>query len=100
MIALDDPAIGGLCLRDLGTLDATLGECGEVTLLALMDGARTPEEIRAITGLTPKLVSARLRVLVDLELARVSSEGYVLTDQGLKLALIVAERRNSHEPLA
>ncbi|WXG44588.1 MAG: hypothetical protein WED04_11240 [Promethearchaeati archaeon SRVP18_Atabeyarchaeia-1] len=82
-------------MEDIGTIDATLGEVGEATLLALKDGARTPEEIRALTGLVPKLISARLRVLVDLKLATVGSDGYLLTEQGLELAKLVAERRNA-----
>jgi hypothetical protein len=97
MIAMDDPAVGGSCLRDLEILDETLGESGETTLLALMDGARTPYAIGIVTGLPLKLIMARLRVLINLLLVTVNLEGYFLTEEGLRLARIAAERRNSIE---
>ncbi|WXG47074.1 MAG: hypothetical protein WED05_10510 [Candidatus Atabeyarchaeum deiterrae] len=84
-------------MTDLGILDATLGECGEVVLLAIMDGARKAEQIQAITGLRSKLVATRLRVLVDLKLIFADALSYVLTEEGLKLARIVAQRRNLGE---
>jgi len=81
-------------VKDLRTMDATLGESGELVLLALMDGAKTPGEIGAITGMANRLISARLRVMVNLKLAVVQADEYNLTEQGLELARIVAERRN------
>jgi predicted methyltransferase len=98
MIALYDPTVGGSCLRDIEILDEALGESGEITLLALMNGARTPHAIGIVTGLPLKLVMARLRVLTDLLYVKFDSEGYFLTQEGLELARIIAERRNSAEP--
>jgi hypothetical protein len=97
MIAMDDPAIGGSCLRDIEILDEALGESGEMTLLALMHGARTPHAIGIVTGLPFKLIMARLRVLTDLLLVTLNLEEYFLTEEGLRLAQIAAERRNSIE---
>jgi hydroxymethylpyrimidine/phosphomethylpyrimidine kinase len=91
--------LGGSGLRDLGTIYATLGESGEVVLLAIFDGARTPNGIQAVTGLVPKLISSRLRALVDLKLATVDSDGYLLTKSGREMALIIAERRSLGESI-
>ena len=82
-----------------GTIYATLGESGEVVLLAIFDGAVTPEGIQAITGLPQKLISSRLRALVNLELAAKDPNGYVLTNSGQELAVIIADRRKAGETL-
>lgn len=86
-------------MKDLGTIYATLGESGEVVLLAIFDGARTPDGIRAVTGLTQKLISSRLRALVDLKLVTVHPDGYLLTVSGRELALMIAERRSAGESM-
>jgi DNA-binding HxlR family transcriptional regulator len=86
-------------LRDLGAIYATLGESGEVVLLAIFDGARTHNGIQAVTGLASKLISARLRALVDLKLATVDSDQYLLTESGRELALIIAEKRSMGESI-
>jgi DNA-binding HxlR family transcriptional regulator len=86
-------------LDNLGTVYATLGESGEVVLLAIFDGVGTSDGIRAVTGLPQKLISSRLRALVNLKLATTDPNGYVLTDSGRELALLIAERRKEGEPL-
>ena len=94
MLAIDDFAIGGSCLKDIEILDETLGESGEMTLMALMDGARTPYAIGIVTGLPLKLIMAKLRALTNLLLVTLNLEGYFLTEEGLKMARIAAKRRN------
>jgi hypothetical protein len=97
VIAKDVSAIGGSCLKDIEIMDETLGESGEMTLLALMEGARTPRAIGIVTGLPLKLIMARLRVLTNLLLVTLDLKEYSLTEEGLKLAHIAASRRNSVE---
>jgi DNA-binding HxlR family transcriptional regulator len=84
-------------LENLGTIYATLGESGEVVLLAIFDGANAPDGIHAVTGLNQKLIASRLRALVNLQLATVDSNKYDLTVSGRKLAQSLAERRSSGE---
>jgi predicted transcriptional regulator len=84
-------------LENLGTIYATLGESGEVVLLAIFDGANTPDGIQAVTGLSQKLIASRLRALVNLQLATLDSNKYDLTFSGRKLAQSLAERRSSGE---
>lgn len=86
-------------MENLGTIYAALGESGEVVLLAIFDGAGTPEGIHALTGLNQKLIASRLRALVNLELASMDPKGYVLTLPGRKLALAIAERRREGESI-
>lgn len=86
-------------MENLGTIYATLGESGEVVLLSIFDGAGTSDGIQAVTGLPQKLISSRLRALVDLKLATTDPNGYVLTDSGREVALIISERRREGETL-
>jgi DNA-binding HxlR family transcriptional regulator len=86
-------------LENLGTIYATLGESGEVVLLAIFDGAKRPDGIQALTGLNKKLIASRLRALVNLELATADQDEYVLTVSGRELALTLAEKRRMGESI-
>ncbi len=84
-------------MKNLGTVYATLGESGEVVLLAIFDGAKTLDGIQAVTGLSPKLIASRLRALVNLQLATVHSDKYILTVSGRDLAHSISEGRRAGE---
>jgi predicted transcriptional regulator len=86
-------------LENLGTIYATLGESGEVVLLAIFDGANKPDGIHAVTGLNPKLIASRLRALVNLKLAAADQDRYVLTVSGRELAQKIAEIRRMGESI-
>lgn len=63
-----------------------LGNLGIDILIAIGKGASTFETIEIVSGVPIACIKGRVPVLVDLDLVKSSSQGYILTKEGIQFA--------------
>lgn len=63
-----------------------LGNLGIDILIAVEKGASNFETIEIISGVPIACIKGRIPVLIDLDLVKISSQGYILTEKGREFA--------------
>ena len=63
-----------------------LGNLGIDILIAVEKGASNFETIEIISGVPIACIKGRIPVLIDLDLVKISPQGYILTETGIDFA--------------